>query len=378
MLWTDAEVLVDDAGAVPRVAGRCRPRRLARRRQLARVPLARRRDRRGHRDRRAQGDDDRGLHRRRGARRRGSADGQAAGRRIDGPRGVRAVGRVRACSGTYTARGSCCWSARATTAGTRCTPAPTSPGAERTSPPCSRAGQGARAVSALRDAGGRGRRTGERRCDLVVDGIVGIGGHGGLRDAAIAWLRRRGTRARSPSTCRPGWTPTPAPAGEHSVHADITVTFGALKAGLLVGAARSTPARCGWSTSASASARAAHARAGGRRRARLLPSPDAASGQVHPRRRRHRRRFGRLPGRRRADAPARRSTAGPAWCVTRGGRRRGPRALPGGRRARDGRPHEAARAGLGDRPGIGTDAAARDLLADVLATDVPVIVDADG
>ena len=67
-------------------------------------------------------------------------------------------------------------------------------------------------------AAGGGVATTPSRCsaarDLVLDGIVGIGGSGGLRPggaAALAGRRaRRGRRSWSPSTCRAGSTPTPA------------------------------------------------------------------------------------------------------------------------------------------------------------------------
>jgi hydroxyethylthiazole kinase-like uncharacterized protein yjeF len=76
--------------------------------------------------------------------------------------------------------------------------------------------------------------------DLVVDGVLGIGGRGGLRGSAAALAGRLDEGA--------GWlvaadlpsgvdADTGAAAGA-AVRADVTVTFGALKPGLLVGAGR--------------------------------------------------------------------------------------------------------------------------------------------
>lgn len=95
-----------------------------------------------------------------------------------------------------------------------------------------------RALAALRAAGGRvvDRVT---ATDLVLDGIVGIGGSAGLRtDAATAWGRVRDQRPR------PLVVAVDVPSGVGAddgridgphVEADVTVTFGAPKIGLLVG-----------------------------------------------------------------------------------------------------------------------------------------------
>ena len=118
--------------------------------------------------------------------------------------------------------GRCCSSARATTAATRSTPASrcAARGA-RVDRGAARPGPGPRAgLAALRRGGGRvvGRTSaGSPRstgADLVLDGIVGIGGRGGLRDPAPRAGRggRAGRRRRrsSPSTCPAASTPTPA------------------------------------------------------------------------------------------------------------------------------------------------------------------------
>ena len=94
-------------------------------------------------------------------------------------------------------------------------------------------------VDALYRAGGQTTKVvdGEQigQADLILDGILGIGGHGDLREPAIA----AATAARAVRTVAvdlpsgvdadSGW------AGEHAVRADVTVTFGALKAGLVSG-----------------------------------------------------------------------------------------------------------------------------------------------
>ncbi|OEV10991.1 bifunctional ADP-dependent NAD(P)H-hydrate dehydratase/NAD(P)H-hydrate epimerase [Streptomyces nanshensis] len=75
------------------------------------------------------------------------------------------------------------------------------------------------------------------RADLVVDGIVGIGGSGGLRPAAVELLEL----VRSPVVSVDLPSGVDADTGEVSgvaVRADATVTFGAYKPGLLIDPAR--------------------------------------------------------------------------------------------------------------------------------------------
>ncbi len=101
-------------------------------------------------------------------------------------------------------------------------------------------------LAALRRAGGtvgRGADTAEqsiRRADLIVDGIVGIGGTGGLRpDAAPLADTVRGSRAAVVAVDLPSGIQ--ADTGEirgAAVRADLTVTFGTHKPGLLVDPAR--------------------------------------------------------------------------------------------------------------------------------------------
>ena len=128
-------------------------------------------------------------------------------------RDLRAAARVGA-----TAPGCCCSWAAGTTAGTPCTPGPGWPGAGPGSTPCcSASGCTRRGLGALLRAGGRAVPAGDEatalslvaRADLVVDGIVGIGGSGALRAGGGGrWpLLPRGPGGW-PSTCPAGWTPT--------------------------------------------------------------------------------------------------------------------------------------------------------------------------
>ena len=100
------------------------------------------------------------------------------------------------------------------------------------------------ALEALRRAGGRAVRAGERdaahfaAADLVVDGLVGIGGHGGLRPDAVK-LARLAAAALAPVVAVDVPSGVDADTGEvagEAVRADVTVTFGTYKPGLLVGA----------------------------------------------------------------------------------------------------------------------------------------------
>ncbi|WP_149184918.1 NAD(P)H-hydrate dehydratase [Streptomyces sp. TRM49041] len=78
------------------------------------------------------------------------------------------------------------------------------------------------------------------RADLVLDGITGIGGRGGLRPDAVPVVRAaRGSDAVVVAVDLPSGVDadTGAVDGE-AVRADATVTFGAYKAGLLVDPAR--------------------------------------------------------------------------------------------------------------------------------------------
>jgi hydroxyethylthiazole kinase-like uncharacterized protein yjeF len=239
---------------------------------------------------------------------------------------------------------------------------------------------------ALRAAGGRAVPVGPeamaatRAARLVLDGIVGLGGSGGLRPAAAALVEAvDGATVVAVDLPSGVDADTGAVAGT-AVRADVTVTFGGLKPGLLVGAG------------------AEHA--GDVRLVDIglgphLPGPalrvldDADVAGLLPR-----------PGPR--DDKYTRGVAGVAagsatypgagvlctGAAVRGGagmvryaggaaehvRARWPEAV-----VTEGRPSEAGRVQawvVG--PGIGTDDAAAELLRDVLGTDVPVLIDADG
>jgi hydroxyethylthiazole kinase-like uncharacterized protein yjeF len=91
-------------------------------------------------------------------------------------------------------------------------------------------------LAALRAVGGRvAAPAAVHDADLVLDGIVGIGGKGGLRDDAAAVVADIPTRALVVAVDVPSGVD--ADTGEvvgAAVHADVTVTFGTWKPGLLV------------------------------------------------------------------------------------------------------------------------------------------------
>lgn len=90
-------------------------------------------------------------------------------------------------------------------------------------------------LAALLAAGGRVEQSVPRRADLVMDGLVGIGGRGGLRAAAAALVERIPEGAVVVAVDLPSGVD--ADTGEvagAAVRADVTVTFGAYKPGLLI------------------------------------------------------------------------------------------------------------------------------------------------
>ncbi|PZT68784.1 bifunctional ADP-dependent NAD(P)H-hydrate dehydratase/NAD(P)H-hydrate epimerase [Streptomyces sp. SW4] len=100
-------------------------------------------------------------------------------------------------------------------------------------------------LAALRRAGGRVVGDGDaealiERADLVVDGIVGIGGKGGLRPEAEAVAAAAG-RSRAAVVAVDLPSGVDADTGEvhgAALRADLTVTFGTHKPGLLIDPAR--------------------------------------------------------------------------------------------------------------------------------------------
>ncbi|MCX4527572.1 MULTISPECIES: NAD(P)H-hydrate dehydratase [unclassified Streptomyces] len=102
-------------------------------------------------------------------------------------------------------------------------------------------------LRALLAAGGRvSRDVPGGRADLVLDGLVGIGGRGGLRPAAAALVERIPAGAVVVAVDLPSGVD--ADTGEvagAAVRADVTVTFGAYKPGLLIdpGASRAGAVR---------------------------------------------------------------------------------------------------------------------------------------
>ncbi|GIJ65322.1 NAD(P)H-hydrate dehydratase [Virgisporangium ochraceum] len=100
---------------------------------------------------------------------------------------------------------------------------------------------------ALVAAGGRPAPAPHGHLDLVVDGIVGIGGRGALRERAAAVVAEA-VRARAEDGGAPVVVAVDVPSGVEvdtgdvpdpaaAVRADVTVTFGALKPAHVVGAA---------------------------------------------------------------------------------------------------------------------------------------------
>ncbi|MEV0869826.1 NAD(P)H-hydrate dehydratase [Streptomyces sp. NPDC049950] len=219
--------------------------------------------------------------------------------------------------------------------------------------------------------------------DLVVDGITGIGGRGGLRPEA-AELVRAVTAGHVPVLAVDLPSGVEADTGEvlgEAVHADATVTFGTYKPGLLVdpaaghagalrlvdiGLAEELPDRPDLEALQYADVAA------------LLPVPDAGSDKYR------RGVVGVAAGSKRYPGAAVLAVAG----ALRGGAGAVRYAGPGADAViarfpetlvHPGPPSKAGRvqawvAG----PGLGDSSASAEAVADVLAADVPVLVDADG
>jgi hydroxyethylthiazole kinase-like uncharacterized protein yjeF len=243
-------------------------------------------------------------------------------------------------------------------------------------------------LAALRRAGGRALPAGTDgagtligRVDLVLDGMLGIGGAGGLRPeaAALATASAEGAGITVAVDVPSGIDAATGAVDGTAFPAMHTVTFGAVKPGLVVGEGRAhagqvhlvdiglgphlSPASAFQLTDADAAARL------------VLPSAtdDKYSQGV----------VGVVAGS--AAYPGAAVLCTGAALRTRPGLVRYAGTAGDGVRAAwpevivtDGRPGDAGRVQawvVG--PGMGTDGAARDVLAEVLATDLPVVVDAD-
>jgi len=237
-------------------------------------------------------------------------------------------------------------------------------------------------LAAFRRAGGRVTTDGGSldRADLVLDGIVGIGGSGGLRPAAAALV---GRAASGPGLMVAVDLPSGVDADTGAVEGDAfpaqhTVTFGAVKPGLVVGAGRGRAGTVHLVEIGLDLPRArVHQLTDADVAARLRPpssDDDKYSQGV----------VGIVAGS--ATYPGAGVLCTGAALRTRPGLVRYAGTAADGVRAAwpeaivtSGRPSDAGRvqawvAG----PGMGTDDDARSVLAEVLATDLPVLVDADG
>ncbi|MDT4913423.1 MAG: ADP-dependent NAD(P)H-hydrate dehydratase / NAD(P)H-hydrate epimerase [Pseudonocardiales bacterium] len=237
-------------------------------------------------------------------------------------------------------------------------------------------------LAALRRAGGRvldADPAALRDADLVIDGIVGIGGRGGLRGAAVD-LATAAQGLLTVAVDIPSGVDADTGAAEGDpVHADVTVTFGALKAGLLVGDGRVCSGELrlvdiGLDETLP-DARTQVLEAGDV--AGLLPTPGPADDK-------YTRGVTGLVAGSAAYPGAGVLATGAAVCGGAGMvryagtaadaiRARYPEAVV----QENVPPSELRVQAWVVGPGIGTDGAARSVLADVLSTDVPVIVDAD-
>jgi hydroxyethylthiazole kinase-like uncharacterized protein yjeF len=245
----------------------------------------------------------------------------------------------------------------------------------------------AAALADLRAAGGRTATPQEgpallARADLVLDGIIGMGGKGGLRpDAVPLAAAARDSRAAVIAVDLPSGVD--ADTGEvtgDAVHADVTVTFGTYKPGLLIDPAASlvgVPRLIDIGLAADLGPpeleALQHADV-----AALLPGPSGESDKYR------RGVVGVVAGSERypgaavlAVSGALRGGAGAVRYVGRGGDAvlaRHPETL-----VSTGSPADAGRVQawvVG--PGLGDSAEARSAVAQVLESDVPVLVDADG
>jgi ADP-dependent NAD(P)H-hydrate dehydratase / NAD(P)H-hydrate epimerase len=263
--------------------------------------------------------------------------------------------------------------------------APDQPEAVDGAPAVDGAGMVDRAVGGRAVGGARAVDRAERvvrAADLVVDGIVGIGGSGGLRPVAarLAAAAREGGALRVAVDIPSGVDSDTGGVPGEAFSAQVTVTFGCVKPGLLVGAGAVAAGRVelvdiGLLPFLPAARLEALTLA---EVASALPRPGPVDDKYT------RGVVGVAAGSTRYTGAALLCTGaaahGPAGMVRYAG---GAAALVQSRLpevvASSGAPSQAGRVQawvVG--PGIGTDDAAERMLADVLGTDVPVLVDADG
>jgi len=238
---------------------------------------------------------------------------------------------------------------------------------------------------ALRAAGGRAVSAKDGPAvidgaDLVVDGILGIGGRGGLRGDAVPLAEIAEDRVTVAVDLPSGVDADTGEVGESAVRADTTVTFGVLKPGLVSGggAQRAGEVRL---VDIGLEPELAPARTFVLEQhdvAALLPVPGASDDKYT------RGVVGVVAG-----SPAYKGAGVLATGAAVHGGAGMVRYLglaPDVVRARypdvvvheDTHPHDVRVQAWVVGPGLGTDDAAMALLADALRTDLPVIVDADG
>ncbi|MFC7307477.1 NAD(P)H-hydrate dehydratase [Streptomyces monticola] len=239
-------------------------------------------------------------------------------------------------------------------------------------------------LKALRAAGGRVSAAAERDiagADLVLDGIVGIGGKGGLRPAAaqlMGAVRESGALVVAVDLPSGVEADTGEVLGD-AVRADATVTFGTYKPGLLIDPARERAGAVrlidiGLGLPAVPELEALQYADV----AALLPVPGASSDKYR------RGVVGIAAGSARYPGAAVLAVAGALRSGAGAVRYVGPAADAVIARFPEALVHAGppSRAGRVQAwvvgPGLGDDAHGREQLRDVLAADVPVLVDADG
>jgi hypothetical protein len=190
-------------------------------------------------------------------------------------------------------------------------------------------------MRALREAGGRVVFVADPEpdfcgADLIMDGLLGIGGRAACAARSPNWPprtppRRSAERRSSPWTCRAGSTRTPARSPAAAVDADVTVTFGTHKPGLFLdpGAGRTRGHRVRRHRPRARPGRAGAGEPAGGGRAGAAARPRPFVTQIQPRSGRPRGAARNVP--RRGAAGRRRRAAL--------GRRRGALQRAGGRRA---------------------------------------------